>query len=235
VEVGIVDSDTVISYVVGGVVLLSFLGGAISGVLESIRGKRGVDAARGGLQDLEQKVAETAEAELPVTDGNLVQSDRAAAQEFLRSTTKTSNRQLDEAARDRRSAVRQQSITFVLSALSGVAGVAVLLSGAVLVYNGSVDSGVITALAGAIPTAFAALLYQQANRAAKRLQESTRSVNASVDRAEDLFNVIQATARIQNAEEQQRILVILSLKQIFPNATPQELATVAYPAEERPN
>ena len=54
------DSDTVISYVVGGVVLLSFLGGAISGVIESIRGKRGVDAARGGLQDLEQKVAETA-------------------------------------------------------------------------------------------------------------------------------------------------------------------------------
>jgi hypothetical protein len=66
-------------------------------------------------------------------------------------------RQLEEAANDRRSAVRQLLITFVLSAGSGLAGIVVRLYGAVLVYNGSVYSDVVTALDGAIPTVFAVL------------------------------------------------------------------------------
>jgi ABC-type multidrug transport system fused ATPase/permease subunit len=233
---GIVDAETVIGYVVAGVIGLSFLLGLVEAAIESFRGKRGVEAARGTLQELDQRVeklSETnnADAGSATTEENLLHSDMTAAQDFLRSAKSASARRLEDAAGDRRSAVRQQSVTFVLSAVSGVAGILVLLYGAVLVYNGSVDSGVVTALAGAIPTAFAILLYRQANRAAKRLQDSTQSIYASVERTEDLFNVIQAVARIQNAEEQQRILAILSFKQIFPNATPQELATIAYPVD----
>jgi hypothetical protein len=96
-----------------------------------------------------------------------------------------------------------------------------------LTLNGKVNIGAITGLSSVIPIVFTVLLFKRADAAEKRLDQNSKRTNESVERVESMLRVIQALARMKDSSQRERILAMLSLRQMFPDAALAELAAIA--------
>lgn len=216
-----------------------------SGVIARGYEDKSVGKAKRSLQDIEQQALRIGSFEIssdPIETSDRIatytlpshddeqgieSADLVAAADLVRSSAEMSRRQLEDAGKDRKNAATQQAIYFAVSVISGLAGIGVFLYGAYLVLNGQANIGGITALSSVIPMVFTGLLFKRADAAEKRLDQSSKRTNESVERVESMLRVIQALARMQDSAQRERILAMLSLRQMFPDAGLAELAAIA--------
>ncbi|MFB6723515.1 hypothetical protein ACFCV3_25270 [Kribbella sp. NPDC056345] len=105
---------------------------------------------------------------------------------------RTSRQEAEIYLQHHRLALKHHAAYQQASLWSGVLGFAIVLLGGVLTYVAGFDVGVVTALAGAIPSVASGLLFHQANLVADRAAENLRGLEISVRR----FNSIQAAKEI---------------------------------------
>ncbi len=105
---------------------------------------------------------------------------------------RTSRQEAEIYLQHHRLALKHHAAYQQASLWSGVLGFAIVLVGGVLTYVAGFDVGVVTALAGAIPSVASGLLFRQANLVADRAAENLRGLETSVRR----FNSVQAAKEI---------------------------------------
>jgi hypothetical protein len=106
---------------------------------------------------------------------------------------------------------------------AGLLGFTVIVVGALLTYFEGLEVGVVTAVAGAIPSAAGALLYQQANIIGARAAENLRSLEDSVQRFSSLQGALAAFAEISDRETRDDLYKLLGLQLLFPGERLEEL------------
>lgn len=100
---------------------------------------------------------------------------------------------------------------------AGLLGFTVIVVGAVLTYFEGLEVGVVTAVAGAVPSAAGALLYQQANTIGARAAENLRRLEDSVRRFNTLQTAIAAFGEISDPQTRDDLYEILGLQLLFPD------------------
>lgn len=117
---------------------------------------------------------------------------------------------------------------------AGLLGFSVVLVSAVLTWFAGLDVGVVTALAGAVPSAAAGLLFQQAGVVGERASANLRALEDSVRRFEALQVALGAVAEIEDPAVRDRMHELIGTHVLFPTTGVEELRRAAeLPADDR--
>lgn len=117
---------------------------------------------------------------------------------------------------------------------AGLLGFSVVLVSAVLTWFAGLDVGVVTALAGAVPSAAAGLLFQQAGVVGERASANLRALEDAVRRFEALQVALGAVAEIEDPAVRDRMHELIGTHVLFPTTGVEELRRAAeLPADDR--
>ncbi|MEV6102038.1 hypothetical protein [Nocardia sp. NPDC051981] len=123
-------------------------------------------------------------------------------------------------------AKRQSAIYFWTYLLSGVLGVSLLLAAAGLAVFGSRDIAIFTTICGALPTAISGLFYKRAGDVDKAARDNLALLDKAVENAKRMKSAREAASKLPPGPERGRILSMIAVRQLFPDATPADLAAL---------
>ncbi|GAB0102048.1 hypothetical protein JMUB6875_10150 [Nocardia sp. JMUB6875] len=124
------------------------------------------------------------------------------------------------------SAKRQSTAYFWTYLISGVLGVSALLGAAALAVFGSRDIALFTTICGALPTGISALFYARAGDVDKAARENLALLDKAVENAKRTKAARDVAARLPPGPERDRILSMIAMRQLFPDAAPADLAVL---------
>ncbi|MEU6585976.1 hypothetical protein [Nocardia sp. NPDC046763] len=123
-------------------------------------------------------------------------------------------------------AKRQSAIYFWTYLLSGVLGVSLLLTAAGLAAFGSRDIAIFTTICGALPTAISGLFYKRAGDVDKAARDNLALLDKAVENAKRMRSAREAASNLPPGPERDRILSMIAVRQLFPDAAPTDLAAL---------
>ncbi|MET9491404.1 hypothetical protein [Nocardia sp. NPDC006630] len=124
------------------------------------------------------------------------------------------------------SARSQSAIYFWTYLLSGLLGICVLLTAAAIAIFGSRDVAIFTTICGALPTAISAMFYKRAGDLDKVVQDNLARLDRAVETSKRMKAAKGAAERMPAGQERERMLSLIAIRQMFPDATPADIAAL---------
>ncbi|ANY07876.1 TRADD-N-associated membrane domain-containing protein [Pseudonocardia sp. HH130630-07] len=148
--------------------------------------------------------------------------------EELDAVTRVAAREAELYLQHHRMALRHHAAYQQASLWCGLLGFSVVLVGATLTSLAGLDVGVVTALAGAIPTAAGGLLLRQATAVGDRAAANLHGLEESVRRFGALHGALAAAAEIEDRRVRDRMYESIGMRMLAPGTGP---GTGGHPAE----
>lgn len=138
-----------------------------------------------------------------------------------------------EYLRQVRSAMAQSTAFFWAYMISGCCGVVVVLAAASMVAFGNRDAAAATSIMGAVPVGITALFYKRSTDLDKMVSENLTRLGKADEIAEANRAAHDVVSRMGAGIDQDRLLAMIGVRQLFPSATPSEVAELlrAVPVE----
>ncbi|MFD3705317.1 hypothetical protein ACFWUP_19435 [Nocardia sp. NPDC058658] len=134
----------------------------------------------------------------------------------------------DEYLRQVRSAQAQSSAFFWAYMISGCCGVVVVLAAASMVAFGNRDAAAATSIMGAVPVGITALFYKRSTDLDKMVSENLTRLSRADETAEANRAAHDVVSRMGPGADQDRLLAMIGVRQLFPLATPAEVAELLH-------
>ncbi|MFD4441736.1 hypothetical protein ACFWPK_18370 [Nocardia sp. NPDC058519] len=144
-----------------------------------------------------------------VPDTEHIQTPRHRTEEYLRQV---------------RSAMAQSTAFFWAYMISGCCGVVVVLAAASMVAFGNRDAAAATSIMGAVPVGITALFYKRSTDLDKIVSENLTRLSKADEIAEANRAAHDVVSRMGVGTDQDRLLAMIGVRQLFPTATPAEVA-----------
>ncbi|MFD6451529.1 TRADD-N-associated membrane domain-containing protein [Nocardia sp. NPDC055165] len=138
--------------------------------------------------------------------------------------TGTPRRRTEEYLRQVRSAMAQSTAFFWAYMISGCCGVVVVLAAASMVAFGNRDAAAATSIMGAVPVGITALFYKRSTDLDKIVGENLTRLSKADEIAEANRAAHDVVSRMGVGADQDRLLAMIGVRQLFPSATPTEVA-----------
>ncbi|MEU4415951.1 hypothetical protein ACIBEH_30760 [Nocardia salmonicida] len=142
-------------------------------------------------------------------DTDHIQTPRPRTEEYLRQV---------------RSAMAQSTAFFWAYMISGCCGVVVVLAAASMVAFGNRDAAAATSIMGAVPVGITALFYKRSTDLDKIVGENLARLGKADEIAEANRAAHDVVSRMGVGADQDRLLAMIGVRQLFPSATPAEVA-----------
>ncbi|MFI1915821.1 hypothetical protein [Nocardia sp. NPDC020380] len=130
------------------------------------------------------------------------------------------------------SAKRRSGIYFWAYLISGVLGIAVLLTAAGIVIFGSPDIAIFTTISDALPSGIAALFYKRAGDLEKVVQDNLGRLDRAVENSKRTEAAKDAASKLPPGQDRERLLSLLAIHHLLPDASPEAIAALL--AGDRP-
>lgn len=143
---------------------------------------------------------------------------------WVRNPSSVEKRQVEEYFGHIKDAKRESSIYFWVCLVSGLCGLLVLLIAAFIAIFSEKDVAIFTAICGALPAAISALFYVRADAASKSAADNLALLNTAVDNAERRQYAVDISEAMTEGSDRQGVLKVIAMRQLFPDATPSEIA-----------
>lgn len=130
----------------------------------------------------------------------------------------------EEYLRQVRSAMAQSTAFFWAYMVSGCCGVVVVLAAASMVAFGNRDAAAATSIMGAVPVGITALFYKRSTDLDKIVGENLARLGKADEIAEANRAAHDVVSRMGVGTDQDRLLAMIGVRQLFPSATPAEVA-----------
>ncbi|WP_410876285.1 TRADD-N-associated membrane domain-containing protein [Nocardia sp. A7] len=139
----------------------------------------------------------------------------------------------EEYLRQVRSAMAQSTAFFWAYMISGCCGVVVVLAAASMVAFGNRDAAAATSIMGAVPVGITALFYKRSTDLDKLVSENLTRLSKADEIAEANRAAHDVVSRMGVGADQDRLLAMIGVRQLFPSATPTEVTELlrAVPVE----
>ncbi|MGY0498116.1 TRADD-N-associated membrane domain-containing protein [Nocardia sp. FBN12] len=139
----------------------------------------------------------------------------------------------EEYLRQVRTAMAQSTAFFWAYMISGCCGVVVVLAAASMVAFGNRDAAAATSIMGAVPVGITALFYKRSTDLDKMVSENLTRLGKAYEIAEANRAAHDVVSRMGVGADQDRLLAMIGVRQLFPAATPSEVAELlrAVPVE----
>ncbi|MFE1594109.1 hypothetical protein [Nocardia sp. NPDC058705] len=134
----------------------------------------------------------------------------------------------DEYLRQVRSAQAQSTAFFWAYMISGCCGVVVVLAAASMVAFGNRDAAAATSIMGAVPVGITALFYKRSTDLDKMVSENLTRLSKADEIAEANRAAHDVVSRMGAGADQDRLLAMIGVRQLFPAATPAEVAELLH-------
>ncbi|MFE9788498.1 hypothetical protein ACFYO7_24280 [Nocardia salmonicida] len=138
--------------------------------------------------------------------------------------TQTPRPRTEEYLRQVRSAMAQSTAFFWAYMISGCCGVVVVLAAASMVAFGNRDAAAATSIMGAVPVGITALFYKRSTDLDKIVGENLARLSKADEIAEANRAAHDVVSRRGVGADQDRLLAMIGVRQLFPSATPAEVA-----------
>ncbi|MFC9472887.1 hypothetical protein ACFTS5_11920 [Nocardia sp. NPDC056952] len=138
--------------------------------------------------------------------------------------TGTPRHRTEEYLRQVRSAMAQSTAFFWAYMISGCCGVVVVLAAASMVAFGNRDAAAATSIMGAVPVGITALFYKRSTDLDKIVGENLTRLSKADEIAEANRAAHDVVSRMGAGADQDRLLAMIGVRQLFPSATPTEVA-----------
>ncbi|MFC8383364.1 hypothetical protein [Nocardia sp. NPDC057272] len=138
--------------------------------------------------------------------------------------TGTPRHRTEEYLRQVRSAMAQSTAFFWAYMISGCCGVVVVLAAASMVAFGNRDAAAATSIMGAVPVGITALFYKRSTDLDKIVGENLTRLSKADEIAEANRAAHDVVSRMGVGADQDRLLAMIGVRQLFPSATPTEVA-----------
>jgi hypothetical protein len=141
-----------------------------------------------------------------------------------------------EYLRQVRSAMEQSTAFFWAYMISGCCGVVVVLAAASMVAFGNRDAAAATSIMSAVPVGITALFYKRSTDLDKIVGENLTRLSRADEIAEANRAAHDVVSRMGLGADQDRLLAMIGVRQLFPSATPAEVAELlrTVPVESGP-
>jgi len=110
----------------------------------------------------------------------------------------------------------RSKIAFWFSLALGAIGFATILAGAVMAYFASLDTSIVSGVAGVVNTSIAALLYQRSDVADKRASTWFEKAGNNLKESDNLQRALGLLELLDDVEMRTRLIAIAGAKQLFP-------------------
>ncbi|MFD3746279.1 hypothetical protein [Nocardia sp. NPDC058633] len=134
----------------------------------------------------------------------------------------------EEYLRQVRSAMAQSTAFFWAYMISGCCGVVVVLAAASMVAFGNRDAAAATSIMGAVPVGITALFYKRSTDLDKIVGENLTRLSKADEIAEANRAAHEVVSRMGAGADQDRLLAMIGVRQLFPSATPVEVAELLH-------
>ncbi|MFD6397750.1 hypothetical protein [Nocardia sp. NPDC060249] len=176
------------------------------------------------------EITMTGDATVPVVSTPTETADPTA------DSTGTPRHRTEEYLRQVRSAMAQSTAFFWAYMISGCCGVVVVLAAASMVAFGNRDAAAATSIMGAVPVGITALFYKRSTDLDKIVGENLTRLSKADEIAEANRSAHDVVSRMGVGADQDRLLAMIGVRQLFPSATPAEVAELlrTVPVESGP-
>ncbi|MFC4374491.1 hypothetical protein ACFO5K_10290 [Nocardia halotolerans] len=129
-----------------------------------------------------------------------------------------------EYLRQMRGAMAQSTAFFWAYVISGCCGVVVVLAAASMAAFGNSDAAAATSIMGAVPVGITALFYKRSTDLDKIVRENLERLSRADELAAANRAAHEVVTRMGAGTDQDRLLAMIGVRQLFPAATPTEVA-----------
>ncbi|PKV98850.1 TRADD-N-associated membrane domain-containing protein [Nocardia fluminea] len=136
----------------------------------------------------------------------------------------TPRHRTEEYLRQVRTAMAQSTAFFWAYMISGCCGVVVVLAAASMVAFGNRDAAAATSIMGAVPVGITALFYKRSTDLDKIVGENLTRLSRADEIAEANRAAHDVVSKMGVGIDQDRLLAMIGVRQLFPSATPVEVA-----------
>ncbi len=123
-------------------------------------------------------------------------------------------------------ALTRSKIAFWFSLTLGAIGFATILAGAVMAYFASLDTSIVSGVAGVVNTSIAALLYQRSDVADKRASTWFEKAGDNLKESDNLQRALDVLELLDDADLRNRLIAMAGAKQLFPAENAKSLSEV---------
>ncbi|UOX91325.1 hypothetical protein MUY14_12120 [Amycolatopsis sp. FBCC-B4732] len=151
---------------------------------------------------------------------------KSAAAEIVVNAADAASRDVNRYTRYADEALTRSKIAFWFSLTLGAIGFATILAGAVMAYFASLDTSIVSGVAGVVNTSIAALLYQRSDVADKRASTWFEKAGDNLKESDNLQRALDVLELLDDADLRNRLIAMAGAKQLFPAENAKSLSEV---------